>query len=68
MKKRCYMFTFKLQLFSIGTIHLLIRVVSSYKVSIDVEEFTLWKKIEIQHQWLQKTTKWLLKHEFNLNL
>jgi hypothetical protein len=41
MKKRCYMFTFKLQLFSIGTIHLLIRVVSSYKVSIDVEEFTL---------------------------
>jgi hypothetical protein len=44
MKKKCYMFIFKLQLFSIGTIHLLIRVDSSYKVNIDVEEFTLCKK------------------------
>jgi ABC-type lipoprotein release transport system permease subunit len=52
MKKRCYMLTFEFELFSIGIIKLLIGVISSYKVSIDVEEFILWKQIEIQHQWL----------------
>jgi hypothetical protein len=46
-----YLFTFELELFSIGTINLLIGIVYSYKVSIDVEKLTLWKQIEIQHQW-----------------
>ncbi len=41
MKKRCYMFIFELELFSIGTINLLIGVVSSYKVNTYVEELTL---------------------------
>jgi ABC-type lipoprotein release transport system permease subunit len=41
MKKRCYMLTFEFELFSIGIIKLFIGVISSYKVSIDVEEFIL---------------------------
>jgi ABC-type lipoprotein release transport system permease subunit len=35
------MFIFELELFSIGTINLLIGVVSSYKVNTYVEELTL---------------------------
>ncbi len=41
MKKKSYMFTFEFELFSIGIINLPIGVISSYKVSIDVEEFIL---------------------------
>ncbi len=41
MKKKCYMFTFELKLFSIGTINLLIGVIYSCKVNINVEELIL---------------------------
>ncbi len=63
------MFIFELELFSIGTINLLIGVVSSYKVNIDVEELTLWKQIEKHTTPMSiENHQMVHKHELNLNL